>query len=141
MEEINIMGTSIDCWIEYDEYNEVPFFDGGGDVLPLSSWSALYGAKDYQIYSAIAGIRSKSKMLPLYKLRGQPENISTIIIDEVHALSNVGWLTYSELMNALEHANVDLKEVSLEFNSVIVLMSFFVEKIGEARVRLIFAIE
>lgn len=134
------MGTTIDCWIEYDEHGNPPFSQSP-EVLPLDHWYDLRGAKDYDVFGAISGIRNTSGIEPLFKLRGLPPNPSRIVEEYVDGDdSQVGWLDPDEVRGALSHQNVT-QFISLEMRCVLNALEFFSREIGNDRVRFVFYIE
>lgn len=135
------MGTEINCLIEYDEVGEHPF-EGDCEVMPLSNWGDLSGAKDYKVFAALSGIRGECDTSPLYSLRGLPRNPSRQTLEEIDSRGNgVGWLQPSEVAKALSHFEVSKEEISLEMECVLRLLEFFTSKVGNERVRFVFQIE
>ena len=135
------MGTTIDCWIEYDEYGDPPF-SVAPETLSLANWLDLRGAKDYRVYGAISGVRNETGIPLLYELRGIPNNPGYEVEKELQGDDwHVGWLHPDEVKNALEHHHATDATMSLEMRSVLHLLDWFASEIGSERVRFVFYIE
>lgn len=134
------MGSSLECWIEYDGYGQTPF-SSGSEFLALTSWEGLSGAKDYEVYAAISGIRNKSGRLPLFALRGLPPQVHWKIEEEVSNFEKTSWLSPRELEEALKYFDVSTENFSLEFQAVLDLLQFFSKRLGNDRVRFVFCLE
>ncbi len=135
------MGTGINCWIEYDEHSDPPF-SGDTEVLPLTEWRELDGAKDYAVYGAISGIRNETGIPSLIDRRGIPPNASWQVKKELSGESTpVSWLFPSEVPACLNHHNVQADLISLEMTCVLKLLEFMAREIGDDRVRFVFEIE
>lgn len=136
------MGAGINCWIEYDEHNTPPFSQEP-DVLPLTDWRDLDGAKDYPVYGALSGIRNSTGIPPLFPLRGVPVNPSWQLTKYVGKYGTylIGWLHPSEVKLALAHHNVPADLISLEMKCVLHTLDYFAATIGDDRVRFVFEIE
>jgi hypothetical protein len=135
------MGSTIDCWIEYDRHNHPPFSDRP-EVLPLDSWCDLRYAKDYAVFGALSGIRNRIGIPPLFKLRGLPENPSAAVEKFVEGDDQlVGWLYAGEVRTALSHHNIDFEFVSIEMRCVLNALEFLAREVGNDRVRFVFEIE
>lgn len=147
------MGTSIDAYIEYDR--TIYFEPKDSDKLPFSSsveaidlrgFTLFRSGKDYSFISAISGFRNKTDKQPLYQLRGLPSIMSSEAEKGLLEFYDpnyfgLGWLTLSEINQSLAHFGLERKDLSLETNVVLQLMSFLDLKLGVDRVRLVFGIE
>jgi hypothetical protein len=135
------LGTTIDCWIEYDEHDEPPFSQEP-EVLPLDQWIGLSHVKDYAVYGAIAGMRNEKGIPPLFERRGIPPMPSRPVDDECRGDDDrVGWHYPDEVKAAIAHQNVNMDHVSLEMHCVLHVLEFFTRKLGNNRVRFVFYIE
>ena len=135
------MGSTIDCWIEYDEHNDPPFSDRP-EVLPFDTWRGLRYAKDYSVFGALSVIRSETGIRPLFELRGLPENASAAVEKFVEGDDQlVGWLYPDEVRAALAHKRVNFGLVSTEMKCVFNTLEFLAKKVGNDRVRFVFEIE
>ena len=135
------MGSTIDCWIEYDEHNDPPFSDCP-EVLPLEEWDGLRYAKDYEVFGALSVVRNNAETPPLFALRGLPEHPSPAVKKFVeNDDGRVGWLYPDEVASAIEHQSVDFGVVSIEMRCVLNTLAFFGREMGNDRVRFVFEIE
>jgi hypothetical protein len=135
------MGSTIDCWIEYDEHNDPPFSDRP-EVLPLDTWIDLRHAKDYSVFGALSVIRNDSGSPLLFELRGLPENASVAVEEFVEGDDQlVGWLYPDEVRAALDHRKIDFGLVSTEMKCVFNILEFLAKEIGNDRVRFVFEIQ
>lgn len=139
------MGTTLDCWIEYDDDAGSPPFSDPDRIgtLPLDYWYDLRSAKDYPFYGAISGARNETGIAPLYPVRGMPPNASRKVREEACDVGDMdlGWLHTAEVHQALKHQNVRMDHLSLELHCVLNMLEYFSRELGDDRVRFVFYIE
>lgn len=141
------MGTSIDAYIEYDRINNGKHpFSSVPEAIDLRGFTLFRSGKDYSFIAAISGIRNKTNKEPLYKLRGLPFIISSEAKQGLLEFYDpnypcFSWLTLTEIDKSLAHFGWERKNLNLETNVVLQLMSFLEDELGINRVRLVFGIE
>ena len=130
----------------YDEPPEVPApFGDKTDTYCLSDNGWLYtGSKGYLFFSAVAGVRGDGVTRPLYEPRGLPPNPSLALLrlveeGEFDGWFAAGWLTPREIRAALRHQNVDPDLLGFETLVLLELLDNLERRLGEDRVRLVFA--
>jgi len=139
------MGSTIDAWIEYDQYGRgdgKEAFSEQPECLPLPEWSDMSHAKDYPVYGAIFGVRNSTGIEPLFVRRGIPENPSSEVEKGLDAGDDMAsWLYPSEVIAALAHHSVTEEVISLEMRCVMRILEFMASELGDQRVRLVFRVE
>lgn len=139
------MGTGIHVFIEYDDCLEQRPFDVSYEVICYDDYYELYGGKDYCFFAAIAGIRNYSDKEPLFEMRGLPADVSDQVKEYMDDMFDPdeakSWLYLSEIKLTLEHMGYSIEGLSLAVQVVLNTMEFLVSKIGDERVRLIFAFD
>jgi len=148
------MGTEMVAFIEYDK--EEYYMDKqttikqdlfSGNVHSLTMEEGLYtGSKDYLFFSAIAGVRNKSGINPLYSPRGLPSNLSVPLILAVkngvfEGLFNVGWLFLNEIHACISHMSINYELLSFESHTILFIMNNLESRLGSNRVRFIFGFQ
>ena len=97
--------------------------------------------KHYDFYAAIAGVRNRFGIEPLYPCRGLPSNVSERIQKEIPTKApNVGWLTLAEIHQALAHMNISVEMLDKSVRLVLSTMQTAEEYYGPGRTRLVFRI-
>jgi hypothetical protein len=143
------MGSSMTLFIEYDMseyYNPncaVQPFSDGNYVWSLTHEEGLYVGKDYLFFAAIAGVRNRSKIKPLYPPRGVPTVMSPPVRmffeNDPSTPDDAGWLTLTEIHKALDYMKVDEGKLSFETQTHLATMAYIERRLGKDRVRLVFA--
>lgn len=152
------MGTEMTAFIEYDKAEYYAGRPGAPAVAPppfseewemphsLSMGEGIYtGSKDYTFFAAIAGVRNKTDIPPLYEPRGLPSNLSRVV--KQHSLAwgvgdfCQGWLTTAEIHAALKHHAVNPNHLSFETHTILNIMNDLEARLGVGRVRLIFGFD
>ena len=104
------------------------------------------GGKDYLFFAAIAGVRNKTGVEPLYSPRGLPPELSTPVHFAVEKnifedLDGISWLTLQEIHMALDHHAVNWDHLSYQTLAILDIMESLERRFGEGRVRLIFGFD
>jgi hypothetical protein len=151
------MGTEMQAFIEYDanEYNWRQWGESYGyslcppfeDETAIDTLTAYHdgmytGSKDYLFFGAVAGIRNRTDIPPLYPLRGTPTNMNwRTMIAVSQGFEPMGWLTLQEINAALDHQNVNRNRLGTQTLVILDIMEVLERRFGIDRARLIFHIE
>jgi hypothetical protein len=139
------MGASLDLVLEYDDSDRAPFSSDIDGVVDFTKSFNIVHGKPYALMQALAGIRGDTAIKPKIPARGLPKNMNHQVAKyfrENHGLDNQysGWLSYSELLASAESASLRLKDLEEPIQLVFGIFKMLVEKYGDSRVRLVFAI-
>ncbi len=143
------MGTDIHVFIEYDftraedypaERHLQPFDDN------VSVWDlrgdAISGYKDYEFFSALAGIRNtENGIKPLFPLRSFPTDCNWLVKRELDGACGISWLLADELVAALEHANLSHDNLSVPVQFLLETVAHLAKRCGDDRVRIVFGFD
>ena len=150
------MGIDMTAFIEYDKEQYYEISTPTGKIVPAQFTTDVYsvtmgeglytGSKDYLFFSAIAGVRNKSGMEPLYESRGLPSILSVPVSMGVRngvfdGLYSVGWLLLKEINAALDHMSINRDHLGFETHTILGIMTALEERLGIDRVRLIFGFQ
>lgn len=135
------MGAHILAYIQFDDSTspEEKPFSQDPSVWDLTNDYALSTCKDYRFISAISGIRNDSDKQPLIPFRGLPairRGLSKLELEDDIS----GWLTHSEILSCLAHFGVLETELDPAVADVLAAMRILINRYGDQRVRLVFAI-
>lgn len=135
------MSADITAFIQIDDNtppNEPPFTNHPS-TWDLSSDIGLAAGKHYEFYAAICGVRNESGISPLFPCRGlPPTGFQDLRIEGDDP--NVGWLTLSEIRQALHHMQVDVESLRRPVQMLLRTMQTAEDFYGRDRVRLVFEV-
>ncbi len=137
-----IMSRSVLAVIELDDNTPAhsPPFSNEGSIWSLQEDWGLLGCKDYRFMGAISGIRDQTGKGPLVPLRGLPRS-SALSVKSMKVELVTGWLTLPEILACLEHHSVTVDMLHPAVLRVIEVMNLLACRLGESRVRLVFAVD
>jgi hypothetical protein len=139
------MGASIDFMIEYDDSDSKPFEADIDGVIDFSKSFDIVHSKPYELMQAIVGIRGSQEIKPKIKPRGFPQNMNYMVkgyFADLYGMDHqyAGWLYPSEFIQCLNHASINKSDLAEPIQLMIETMEKISNRIGDERVRLIFAI-
>ena len=137
------MGASIIAYIQFDDSSskdELPFTNHPS-TWDLSQDFNLTGEKDYTFYAAISGVRNESGITPLFPCRGLPPSGWNKVQWFDNDDPNVGWLTLSEIYQALHHMKIEVESLGEAIQLLLKAMHLGEDFYGSGRVRLVFCVE
>ena len=137
------MSADITAFIQFDDNTpaDEPAFTNDPSTWDLSEDYGFSSSKHYAFYAAICGVRNESGIPPLFPCRGLPPNSSRQIRACIDADDpNVGWLTLSEIHQALEHMKIPVELLGEEVRLVLRTMESGEEFFGHDRARLVFKV-
>jgi hypothetical protein len=138
------MGTDIHAYLLIDDNTPQgqPPFTNDPSYWDLRNDIGLSWSHDYCFYAAIAGVRTDSRVEPLFPPRGLPNfptpAVYREIIEELDDRFAVGWLTLDEIRAALAHMKIDTAKISECVQVVLDVMAVIEGRYGRDRVRLLF---
>ena len=137
------MGADITAFIQIDDNTPSgePAFTNDPSTWDLSEDYRLSSGKHYTFYAALSGVRNDSGIAPLFPCRGLPPRSSKQIRDCIDADDpNVGWLTLSEIHQALSHMKIPAESLDQSVQFVLQTMQSAEEIYGAGRTRLVFKV-
>jgi hypothetical protein len=141
------MGTDIRIVIEFD-FSRVrpcpddfaPFDTDDVNVWDLEHDALNHGAKDYRLFSALAGWRAwEDDPPPLFAPRGLPPDVhwtTQKIFEEEDDVC--GWLLAHEVRAAIAHLQVPPEHLSASTHILLQVLAAMEAQCGEERVRIVF---
>ena len=136
------MGADFTAYVQIDDNspsNALPFTNDPS-TWDLSSDIGLASGKHYSFYAAISGVRNESGIAPLFPCRGLPPTGTQMLRSIDFDDPNVGWLTLSEIRQALDHMRIEIVSLKRPVQMLLRTMRSAEELYGPDRVRLVFQI-
>jgi hypothetical protein len=137
------MSADITVFLQIDDNTRPgdPPFTNDPSTWDLSGDCGLSAGKHYEFYAAISGVRNQSGVPPLFPCRGLPSTGLSDLREHIETDDpNVGWLTFAETLQALQHMNIEVSSLKRPVQMLLRTMQAAEELYGQGRVRLVFEI-